>query len=447
MKEDIWEKNGGVFFGYGCKKGEGDPPPLDHEYRYVGDRHLMTLGPNGSGKSMRLLYPNLRQLTDWSVVVIDPKGDLAQKTAKERGAEGRVIKLNPFNVLDLGSDGYNPVAALDPDSDDFPDDALGLAEAIIRVEGNEPHWSQSAQELVAALIMYVRLVVKDGSLGDVRALLGQDAGALRDMVVSQTIEYRGEPMFGMRKAAEWFEIDELLTKCGRFADLDTDNKELMGIVSNALTQTRWLDSKPVKTDLSKVPAKPIDFAALKETPTTTYLILPARRLATHSTWLRLMVTSILQPLMKDTTPAKVPVLIMLDEFAQLGHMTMIEQNMAMMRGYGIKLWTVFQDLIQAQDIYKQRWESFVANSGMLQSFAPQDVTTAKFLSDLSGQTTRHPLSATDVQSSTPKFSVGETDVPLVLPQTLRRMDDGFSYMLSHKAKGPLFSYLPFPETD
>src|SRR5207248_2033830 len=120
-------------------------------------------------------------------------------------------------------------------------------------------------------------------------------------------------------------------------------------------------------------------------PMTVYLILPPRRLGTHSTWLRLMVTAVLQPLMRSVRPAPVPVLFMLDEFAQLGPLAIIEKNLAMMREYGIKLWPIFQDLAQAQDIYKTRWESFIGNAGVVQAFAPQDVTTRKYLSDLSGQ--------------------------------------------------------------
>jgi type IV secretory pathway TraG/TraD family ATPase VirD4 len=46
---------------------------------------------------------------------------------------------------------------------------------------------------------------------------------------------------------------------------------------------------------------------------------------------------------------------------------------------------VFQDLAQTQHIHKARWESFISNAGVLQTFAPQDVTTRKYLSDLSGQ--------------------------------------------------------------
>ena len=129
----------------------------------------------------------------------------------------------------------------------------------------------------------------------------------------------------------------------------------------------------------------MDFGRMKYEPMTVYLILPPRYLATHSTWLRVMVTAVLQPLMRSVRPATVPVLFMLDEFAQLGHLAMIENNLALMREYGVKLWPVFQDLAQAQDIYKTRWESFISNAGVLQTFAPQDVTTRKYLSELSGQ--------------------------------------------------------------
>ncbi|MGH7072321.1 MAG: hypothetical protein ACREFO_20240 [Acetobacteraceae bacterium] len=64
-------------------------------------------------------------------------------------------------MLGLPSHGYNPVAALDPEHEDFPDDALGLAEAMTRVEGREPHWAASAQDLICALIMFSRLAHPD----------------------------------------------------------------------------------------------------------------------------------------------------------------------------------------------------------------------------------------------------------------------------------------------
>lgn len=440
---EIWAKDRGIYFGIGAKSTRGTPPKIgkDNVIRYVGDRHVVTVGPNGTGKSRRLLLPNLHDLTGWSIVVVDPKGDLAAMTHKHRAANGsRVVFLNPFDVQGLGSIGFNPIAALDPESDEFPDDAMGLAEAIIRVEGKDPHFGQSAQDLICALIMYVRLALPNATLADVRTLLGQGNKDLRETILAETFEYGGKTINGMIATAIIKNCPELEAKASRFGDAGPDNREISSVISVALTQTRWLDSRPVKADLAK---DDFDFGILKEEPTTIYLILPARRLGTHSTWLRLVITSILQPLMKDTRKPKVPVLLMLDEFAQLGHLPVIEQNMALMRGYGVKLWAVFQDFAQAEAIYEDRWQSFLGNAGVLQAFAPQDTVTSDALSERTGQTTAVPLNAGAVGED-PRMGRSQIAVPLMLPQDFRNMDDGFSVILSHKVQGLVCAYSPYP---
>jgi type IV secretion system protein VirD4 len=437
----VWDTDGGVYFGYGTGATESaGRPALGPEIRYVGDRHLMTIGPNGSGKSRRVLLPNLALLKGWSVVVVDPKGELFQMVAEYRDAGLKnSLVLNPFRVLINRSDGFNPVAALDPSSDDFPDDALTLAEALIRMEGKDPHWAASAQDLMAALIMFSRLSQPDGgSLAHVRDILGRPLG-----VLAQTMTL-------LIAVAKNKKCPELETKGARFIDLSPESRELSSIVSTALTQTRWLDSRPLKADLSS--DHDYDFGQLKDVPTSIWLILPARRLGTHSTWMRLMIAAILQPLLKDTRKAKVPVLLMLDEYPALaeGGFPIIERNMAMFRGYGVKLWTVFQDLSQAKRLYGDHWESFAANAGVLQSFAPQDLTTADYLSK------RMPLTAmsaeaqnrsfgdqSDKPSSSHSSNVSEKGMPLMLPQHLRNMDEGISVIFSHKTKGPIRSYLPW----
>ncbi len=222
------------------------------------------------------------------------------------------------------------------------------------------------------------------------------------------------------------------------------------ILSTAQTQTRWLDSRPIKRDLGK---GAFDFSVLKEKPTTVYLTLPARRLGTHATWLRVMIASIIQPLLKETRRSKVPVLLVLDEYPALaaGGFPIIEKNMAMFRGFGIKLWTVWQDLGQAVKLYGKGWESFVANAGVLQSFAPQDVITAEHLSKLmpltvmTAEQQSRSFDGGDGKSHPSKHSlnVSEQGMPLMLPQHLRNMDDGFSVLFTHKTKGPVRSFFPY----
>src|ERR1700682_4314549 len=86
---------------------------------YEGERHLLLFGPNGTGKGTRFLIPNLLSIKDRSIVVVDPKGELAAVTADYSRTVGEVILLNPFDVLGLGSAGFNPLAALDPQSPFF----------------------------------------------------------------------------------------------------------------------------------------------------------------------------------------------------------------------------------------------------------------------------------------------------------------------------------------
>src|ERR1700726_4646111 len=139
---------------------------------YAGERHLLLFGPNGTGKGTRFLIPNLLSIKDRSIVVIDPKGELAAVTADYRRTLGDVVLLNPFGVLGLGSEGFNPLAALDPDSPHFYDDAAALGEALIKVEGKDPHWTESAQGLIVALIMWEKLQRGDkANLENVREML------------------------------------------------------------------------------------------------------------------------------------------------------------------------------------------------------------------------------------------------------------------------------------
>jgi type IV secretion system protein VirD4 len=488
VAESIWSRNGGISLGYPAQATRGDPPPLDKPLRYAGDRHIVTIGPNRTGKTKRLLAVALHDLTDWSIVVNDLRGDLCKMTEAHRRAAGNIIvKLNPFDVLGLGSAGLNPVATLELNKE-FPDNALELAESIIRVEGREPHWSQAAQEITAAIIMYVRIVIENGSLVDVRALLGQDIINMRRLIRGggnvdprqyelferdpegvpkgylAPFRYKDKLYPGLLAVADEKGWPQMRAKAARFGDINPENRELLGVLGTALTQTRWLDSIPVSEDLAK---NPFDFSVMRERPVTVYLILPARRLGTHSSWLRLMVTSILQKLMVDARKANVPTLLAFDEYAAMAGSTgygaedsadgfpVVARNMPMMAGYSIKLWTFWQDMGQAVRIYgKEGFESFLGNAGVVQILAPRDVITAEFFSKLTGQTTRQFVTHNQSRQPNPAMPGGTSisfganqnmvPMPLMLPQDLRNMADGYTLVFTHLEQGPVRSYLPWP---
>ena len=431
----MWDTNGGVYFGYGTDRTEGAPPTSAPVIQYVGDRHLMSLGPGGSGINRRLLEPNVLGLRDWSLVIVDPNGELSALCARRRDPElQQTIFLNPFEVNGIPSHGFNPVAALDPASPEFPDDARDIAAALIRDDDNRPGGLAAAGDLLTALIMYSRLTQPGGgSLPHVRACLGQAPfEVLADRLVAAGEEHG------------WPELSLKAAPFGRSAGGGMNR-----ILLSALTQTSWIDSRPVQQDLSVT--TPIGFAMLKEVPAAVFLVLPARRLGTHAAWLRVMIASIVQALLRDGQPAKVPVMLMLDAYPAIarGGFPIVETNMAMLRSCGIKLWTVWQDLAQLRSLYGDGFESFISSCGVVQSFAPQDLVTAEYLSQRTG------LTALELEArgrSAPGApitqyqggNVSYQPVPRMLPQDLRNMDDGFSVIFSHKVRNTVRTYMPIP---
>lgn len=351
--------------------------------------HLLLLGPNGSGKGTRLLIPTLLQLTRKSCVVVDPKGELAAITSAWRRKVGDVVVLNPFGLLvdrypDLQSAGFNPLASLDPASPTFFDDCKGLSEALIRVEGDaQRHFPESARGLVTAAIMWeCKVNGETASLQRVRVMLtareeretvGKEERLVGGLRHTATI---------MCNAAEQFPDQggwQIASLAARF--IQEFNNETSGVRSTADTQTDWMLSEPMAEDLAK---NGLDFRTLKQRPVTVYIVLPAERLRTHGTWLRLVIASALRSFY---SPGGVPVLLMLDEAAQLGRLGPIEDALGQARGYGVALWPVFQDINQLRDLYDKRAETFAGMAGAVFGFAPNDMNTAEWMSKRSGEET------------------------------------------------------------
>ena len=105
--------------------------------------HLLTVAPTGAGKGVGVVIPNLLTYPG-AVVAIDPKGENYQISAHARRRMGQAVyRLDPFHVCgDEHLATLNPLDLLDPESDDFADDALVIADMLVLRTGNEkdPHW-------------------------------------------------------------------------------------------------------------------------------------------------------------------------------------------------------------------------------------------------------------------------------------------------------------------
>ena len=409
---------------------------------YEGERHLLLFGPNGTGKGTRFLIPNLLSIKDRSIVVVDPKGELAAVTADYRRTVGDVVMLNPFNVLGLGSAGFNPLALLDPTSPNFYDDAAALGEALIKIEGKDPHWTESAQGLLVALIMWEKLQKGDAAnLENVRALLTE--ADRWERYTGEDGKPRERPKGGLRvTAADMVQSGgyEIASLAARFTE---QSNELSSVRSTADTQTRWILSPPMRDDLKK---NGVDFRRLKEKPTTVYVILPAERMRTHSVWLRLVIVSALRALYRA---GGLRTLLLIDEMPALGHLAPLEDAFGLVRGYKVQIAGICQDLNQLKALYNDRWESFLANAGVVQGFTPNDLTTAKWMSERAGQSTVIAPSSSESRSPergqvSESTSWSQVARPLYLPQELMGFAEGTGLLwLAGMANGVRFFAPPY----
>lgn len=430
---------GAIYLG---RYWNADRGRVEGKLQYGGTRSVTVIGPNGSGKGARLLVPNLFQITGKSILQIDPKGQNAAITAAWRRTVSDVLVLNPFNILtdiypDLKSAGFNPLAHLDPDDPLFYDHAAGIGEAMIVIQGKDPHWTESAQGLLVGTVMWevqrARKEKRAPSLVNVRTILTQPDEYQRGADGKAHL-VRGLRITAARMCVEGGPIVESLV--GRFL---RGNDEMAGIQSTADTQTRWLLSEPMRADLTK---GTIDFARLKKRPTTVYVILPAEFMETHSKYLRLVVSSALKTVY---APGGVPVLVMADEFAHLGRLQPVETAMGLARGYGVQLMPVLQSLTQLKNLYQENYENFLGQSGAVVGLTPNDWFTADWMSRRSGETTiRQPTVNTNQNPGGVGTSMGEGygRRRYLMPQDLFGMGEGFGFVWCAGEGRPIPAYLP-----
>ena len=159
--------------------------------------------------------------------------------------------------------------------------------------------------------------------------------------------------------------------------------------------------------------------------------MPPDKLHAFRRYVRGMLGLALRSMIVQPGQPKVPVVFLLDEFAQLGHFTPVEDGVSMLRGYGAWLWLLVQDLSQLQNVYP-KWRTFLANM-TLQAFGTQDFDTAKYISNMLGQTTIEVESASATHNLSERLganastgrstSIQATGRSLLLPDEIRRLNN------------------------
>jgi type IV secretion system protein VirD4 len=332
--------------------------------------HVLTCAPTGAGKGIGAVIPNLLAYPG-SAVVLDIKGENYAVTARHRAEQGhKVFVLDPFGVTGRAGDAFNWLDRLNVTHPDCVGEAANLAECLVIPSGGEgAHFDETAHNLIQGLLLHVAGLPDPSRrhLGEVRRLLTLD-----------------EPSFLAVMADMAADPDAAYGVPARAANslMSTGDRERGSILSTARRHTAFLDDPRIVEAAAR---SSFDFADLKAGPVTVYVVIPPNRLEQNKRFLRGLVGSALAALTAEAKKPAHNVAFFLDEFAQLGRMSMLEDAISLVRGYGVSFWIFVQDISQLRGVYP-KWQTFTANAAK-QFFGTADYDTAKYISDSLGSAT------------------------------------------------------------
>jgi type IV secretion system protein VirD4 len=335
--------------------------------------HTAVFAPSGGGKGVSGVLPFL--LSEWEACcVIDFKGENARLTASHRRKRfrQRVVLLDPFHVVTQSPDTLNPLDFIQKEDPHAIDYCHDLANAIIirEPEEKEPHWTQSAQALTAAMIA---LVVYHGEPGETRSLQ-----TVRDFLTNPQLLDKSIQV--MCESTCW---DGMLRRMGNQLRY-FEGKERNSVLTTVGRNMKFLDTLAVATSTRSSSFNP---AALRTGKLSVYCILPPDFMRSQSPLLRMWISTLMRAVVAGGLQERNKVHFILDEAASLGHMDIVDDAVDKFRGYGIRLQFYFQSLGQLKKCFPDGQDQTLLSNTSQVFYGVRDNATAEYVSNSLGEQT------------------------------------------------------------
>jgi type IV secretion system protein VirD4 len=373
----------GLFASTGAVLGKFDGEML----AYDGAGHLLLIGASRSGKGRGHVVPTLLAWPH-SALVLDVKGELATGDARHgfpgtagfRETLGPVLRFSPTRA---GSARFNPLFEVRKGVDEVRD-VQNIVEIIVDPAGDGRHedfWDRSAKQVLVGLILHVLYVEPEHrkTLAVVREKL-RDLDACAEHM--RLVLHRRSPETGAPEthpevlhAADSYLAGEERMRTGIRATAES----FFGIFADPLVAANTSASDFRVGDLM-----------CHERPVTLFLQPPPSDAPRLMPLMRLVLNQIARSLMEDQTHdaagrlKRHQLLLVLDEFPQLGRLGFFETAMGAFAGYGLKAYLVCQSLNHVTRAYG-RDSVIVDNCSVITAFAAADLETARTIAAMTGE--------------------------------------------------------------
>jgi type IV secretion system protein VirD4 len=339
-----------------------DPVLFDRE------GHLMTIAPTGAGKGVGCIIPTLLRYPG-PVIVIDPKGENYWVTARRRKEMGHeVVLLDPMGITGSEAAQLNPLDLIDAESLLSVDDTAALINVLWHESpaNRDVFWINRASQIIIATVLHVLTDLEEQhhNFSEVGNLINQmmgDATQMREqMMASRHPEVKRIASMLLNPARE------------TMGGIISFAQEALNVFKGPLVERA---TAKTSFDLNKITSGE---------KVSIYIVMPPHMLESHGQLLKLWVSVLMRCLTRRKGSPDHSTLFLLDEAAQLGHFPQLRQAITLMRGYGVKTWSFWQDVSQLKRIYAGEWETMINNCSVLQTFGANNFPSAKDMSALTG---------------------------------------------------------------
>lgn len=380
--------------------------------RWDDDRHVFMCAGSRAGKGVSFILNELIN-HQGSMIVFDPAGENFAATAayRQQVLGQKVYLLDPFGVTGQPSDCWNPMGETDFDTDrDAMDQAKLIAESLKQDDQNNPYFRDAARKMLSMVTAYVGVAsIKENA----------HLSMVRDLLMT------GEPN------ALWLAMEKIPSFNGAIksyarSNATRDSREFGNVLETARTTMTWLDSPLMAANTV---SSTFTMKDLKREKATLYVVLPAGKMRTYATWLRLIFNAAFDAMQDLSIPKpETPAMFLMDEFPLLGPMERFEAAAGEAAKFGVKLFICCQSLSQIKRHYGIGWESFIANAGLSIFFGNNDLETQQYVSARLGTEKRAQHSyggsstyAAQGASSSSSWNVAMQDAPVARTDELERL--------------------------
>ncbi len=357
--------------------------------RHNGPEHVLCYAPTRSGKGVGLVVPTL---LSWphSAVITDLKGELWELSSGWRKTHGhnKVLRFEPARLN--GCIGFNPLEEIRLETEYEVGDVQNLATLIVDPQGKglNDHWQKTSQSLLVGCILHI--LYKSGKEGSLATLPALDA-MLADPKKPVSELWKEMTVYAHKNG----ENHPVVGAAGRDM-MDRPIEEAGSVLSTAKSYLSLYRDPVVAKNVSKSEFRIRDLMNFND-PVSLYIVTQPNDKTRLRPLVRVLVNMIVRLLAdkirfekgRPKPEYKHRLLMMLDEFASLGKLEIMQESLAFVAGYGIKCYIIIQDINQLQnrETGYGKDETITSACGIQNSFAPNRLETAEHLSKLTGQTT------------------------------------------------------------